>query len=172
MKHSYLLLLLLSACYPVGTETIQDMDVEGYTPVYGDHSRSKIKWMDAQQVENPGKIYIYGHYLLINEVKRGIHIYENADPANPQAIGFIEMIGNTDMAIKDNVLYADHLGSLVALKVEDFATLQELGRLPINNWLTGLPAPSGFHFECIDPSKGLVVAWKKQTLHNPDCYAN
>lgn len=170
MKNWHLLFLLLSACYP--TEYRQNEIVEGYIPVYGEQSRSEIKLLASQEVQNPGKIYLYKHYLLINELKRGIHIYDNTDPAKPKTVGFIEMIGNTDMAIKDNVLYADHLGSLVALKVEDFTTLQELGRLPINNWLAGLPPPSGSYFECIDVSRGLVVGWKKQSLKNPDCYAN
>ena len=171
MKNCYLLLLLLlSACYPIASR--QDEMVEGYVPVYGDHSRTQITLLTPQQVQNPGKIYLYNHYLLINELKRGIHIYDNTDPAKPQTVGFIEMIGNTDMAIKNNVLYADHLGSLVALKIEDFTTLQELGRLPINNWLAGLPPPSGSYFECIDANRRLVIGWKKQSLNNPDCYAN
>lgn len=168
-SHYYCFLLCLSACFPV--EPVENENAEGYVPLYGEPSRAEIKMLAPITVQNPGKIYLYQNYLLINELNRGIHVYDNGNVREPKALGFIEIIGNTDMTIKDNILYADHMGSLVALKTDDFVTLQELGRLPINNWLAGLPPPSGFHFECIDTYKGIVIGWKKQTLTNPDCYA-
>jgi hypothetical protein len=33
-----------------------------------------------QELENPGKIYLYGDYLLINEPTKGIHILDNTNP--------------------------------------------------------------------------------------------
>lgn len=163
------ILLLLTACLPIDPE--QEKIVEGYSPVYGSQATTEIKLLSARPVTSPGKIYTYGSYLLINEVNKGIHIYNNSNPSKPLSVGFIEMIGNTDMAVKENILYADHMGSLVALKVDDFTTLQEMGRLPISNWLLGVPPPSGSHFECIVPENGLVVGWKKKTMTNPECYA-
>ncbi len=170
MKSRYLwICCLFMACDPI--DSVNQEVVEGYVPIYGERTRQDITWQDPASVKNPGKIYLYNQYLLINEIQKGIHVYDNSDQTQPQPLGFIEIIGNTDMIIRNEVLYVDHLGSLVALRTEDFTTLQELGRLPINNWLAGLPPPAGFHFECIDASLGMVIGWKKQTLTNPDCYA-
>lgn len=168
----FMLFLFFTGCYIEPTSADGDsMPIEGYRPVYGTPDRSEITFLQPQSIENPGKIYRYGKYLLVNEQKKGIHLFDNTDPQAPLNIGFIQMLGNTDMAIKDGVLYADHLGSLVALTTDDFTTVQEKGRLPLRNWNLGMPPPAGFHFECVDPAKGLVVSWKKVELKNPQCYA-
>ncbi len=169
-KLSILILTLLMSCYPEFTPRL-DFNTEGYTPVYAAPSAAEIKLLPPQVVKNPGKIYVYRSYLLVNEVKRGIHIFNNINPSDPQPVGFIEILGNTDMAIKDNVLYADHMGNLVALKTEDFSTLEKTGELPISRWQYGVPPPGGFYFECVNEANGIVVSWKKTTLKNPDCYA-
>lgn len=151
----------------------QDLIVEGYVPIYATTlSQGEIELTEAQSVKNPGKIYIYDHYLLINEVNKGIHVYDNSTPELPVPLGFIALPGNREMAIRNNVLYADAMGELLAISITDFSTLIELGRLPIANWLLGIPAPAQSYFECIDASKGFVIEWKKQELKNPDCYAH
>ena len=53
----------------------------------------------AKEIENPGKIYIYNNYLLINEPSKGIHIYDNKNPSNPINLSFIPIEGNVDLAI-------------------------------------------------------------------------
>jgi hypothetical protein len=171
MKKLSLLLipLIFSACYNVHTE---DLITEGYVPVYDDPIASEVRLLSSRPIKNPGKIYLYQHFLLVNERDRGIHIFDNTDPANPVPMAFAEILGNSDMAIKNNVLFANHFGNLVALQANNFSTLQKIGELPINSWLLGVPPPSGFYFECVNESVGLVVSWKKQTLTNPKCYAH
>lgn len=150
----------------------QDLIVEGYVPVYGTTPlQGEIELSEARSVKDPGKIYIYNQYLLINEINKGIHVYDNSTPEQPVALGFIALAGNQEMAIRNNVLYADAMGELLAINIADFNTLIEVGRLPIANWLLGMPAPTQSYFECIDASKGYVTGWKKQELKNPDCYA-
>lgn len=70
-------------------------------------------------MESYGKIYIYQDYLFINEPLQGVHIYDNTNPRSPKAIGFINIPGNADMAIKNNTLYAD---SYVDMLVFDLST--------------------------------------------------
>lgn len=164
------ILLLFTEC--VDTDPPFDQGyVDGYSPVYGAQSIADIALQGPSEVNIPGKIYIYGKYLLVNESGKGIHIFNNEDPGNPQNLGFIQMMGNSDMAIKDGILYADHAGDLVALSIHDFSFIEEKGRLSLDDWNLGAPPPAGFYFECVDPDKGLVIAWKKVTLKNPDCYA-
>ena len=145
--------------------------IPAYVPVYGAASASEIVMTSPQTVTEPGKIHVYGKYLLVNEKMKGIHIFDNTNPADPLNIGFLQMLGNSDMAIRNDVLYADHLGNLVALTTSDFTTIEETGRLPLRNWLKGVPPPSHSYFECVDPDKGLVVDWKRTNIKNPRCYA-
>ena len=166
----FLLLILLTGCFPE-PEAESSEPVTGYRPVYGPQTDSEILMTGTRAVEDPGKIYVYGPYLLVNEKKKGIHVFDNSNPAEPVNLGFLRLLGNTDMAIKDDVLYADHVGQLVALTINDFTNVVEQGRLPLRNWNVGLPPPPGFYFECVNPDKGLVIGWKQAELKNAQCYA-
>jgi len=165
------LTLSLAGCFipPEGEGT--DLKTQGYRPVYGSQELAEIALVNSRQVKNPGKIYRYKSFLLVNEIQEGIHVFENVDPKNPVAIGFIQITGNSDMAIKEDVLYADHMGNLVALTIDNFNTITKAGSLPLENWHLGIPPPAGFHFECIDESNGIVIHWTKAELINPGCYA-
>lgn len=166
-----LLLVVATGCTLGDLEFNESQNVTGYVPVYGSVAAMDIAMTSPRAVEDPGKIYLYGKYLLVNEKKKGIHVFDNTNPQQPENLGFLQMLGNSDMAIKDGLLYADHMGNLVALTVNDFGTMEERGRLPLRNWNKGIPPPPGFHFECIDPEKGLVVNWISAELKNPRCYA-
>ncbi|MFM8738918.1 MAG: hypothetical protein ACKOC0_01795, partial [Cytophagales bacterium] len=99
------ILLHVSSCfYPYSGIS----NVEGYTPIYGDKSRAGISFKSVSMVlNNPGKIYVYNKYLFVNEVDLGVHVFDNSDPSAPKDLGFIEILGNRDIAIKDNVIFAD-----------------------------------------------------------------
>jgi hypothetical protein len=163
-----MLVLIGVSCVPQDVEFVQ---TDGYIPVYGTAEASAVKWLGARAVNNPGKIYVYGQYLLINETGQGIHVYDNGDISSPTPVGFIQILGNTDMAIKDNRLYADHMGDLLHISISSFSELKEEGRLPLQEWNLGLPPPANSYFECVDASRGIVIAWKKATLSTHDCYA-
>ena len=163
-------LLLATGCIPEVAP--EDQIVMGYEPVYSSAATPAIRRLPPQTVKKPGKIYQYGSYLLVNEVNQGIHIFDNADKTQPLAIAFYEIVGNSDMAIKDSVLFADHMGNLVALKTSsNFTSFQSLGSLPIHEWLLGVPPPPGSHFKCVDSKEGLVIDWRSVELINPACYA-
>jgi hypothetical protein len=167
----FLFFLFLAGCY-IEPEYVGNNPEIGYRPVYGSAAESAVAFMEPRQVDHPGKIYVYGKYLLVNEQKKGIHVFDNINPASPLNIGFLQLLGNTDMAIKDDILYADHLGNLVALTTNDFQTIEEEGRLPLRNWNLGIPPPRGFNFECVDPDKGIVVSWVTTSeTKNLKCYA-
>jgi hypothetical protein len=90
-----------------------------YTPIF--ISTAEIR-QDAviavsRDLEKPGKIYFYNNYIFINELREGIHIIDNADPSAPQNLGFIEIKGNVDIAVKDNMLFADNYMDLLAIDI-------------------------------------------------------
>ena len=167
----FLLALTLAGCIIPPDDENTPFNTMGYRPVYGSQELKEIQLVESRQVKNPGKIYVYKSFLLVNEKQEGIHVFDNTDTKDPKPVGFIQIIGNSDMAIQDNVLYADHMGNLVALTIDNFNAIAKAGSLPLENWHLGLPPPAGFHFECIDESRGIVIQWAKAELKNPGCYA-
>lgn len=90
--------------------------------------RSGVKTLPAQNLENPGKIYVKDNYLFINEVKKGIHVIDNTNPSFPKAISFISILGNVDIAVKGNILYADSYTDFVALDISNPNNVKEVSR--------------------------------------------
>jgi len=90
-----------------------------WEPVYRtkDEVRANIKNNPAQEIQRPGKIYIRGNYIFLNEIDRGIHIIDNTNKSAPKNIAFIDIPGNMDMAVKGNILYADFYTDLVAIDI-------------------------------------------------------
>ena len=122
LLHSWLLpvfafILLFSGC-------IKDKISKTYQimrPVYADKAVvfANIKAGPAQQLGKAGKIFIRGNYLFINEVDKGIHIYDNSNPNSPRAVSFISIPGNIEVAVSGHYLYADMYSDLVTVDIGD-----------------------------------------------------
>ena len=100
-----------------------------FTPISEVRSQPFGFTTGAQPMENPGKIYYYQNMLLINELGKGVHVFDNHDPANPTPVVFIEMPGNVDMAIRNDVLYLDSYIDLVSVDVSDWNQPKYMGRM-------------------------------------------
>ena len=120
------LLIILSACTDKVFETFT-----ANSPIYlsYDQLRSSVKMSAPRELNNPGKIYFKDQYIFINEKMAGVHVFDVSNPADPQNKGFIEIPGNVDIAIKDNILYADSYVDLVSIDVSDFSKIAEKGRI-------------------------------------------
>jgi hypothetical protein len=111
-----------------------------FRPVYKTKTevRTNIRSNAPRQVERPGKLYIRGNYIFLTEIDRGIHVIDNANPANPQNVAFIDIPGNMDMAVKGNILYADLYTDLVALDITNPSGVKlehvEEGVFPHRRW--------------------------------------
>lgn len=81
--------------------------------------RANVKSNAPQKIAKPGKLYIKGNFIFLNEIEKGIHIIDNTNPAIPQNIGFIDIPGNVDIAVKGNILYADLYSDLVTIDIGD-----------------------------------------------------
>lgn len=143
-----------------------------YRPVYLSTTELRtLQVLDPQPLRSPGKIYVKDLYLLVGETGRGIHVIDNADPANPRKLVFISIPGNSDFAIKDNTLYANNGPDLVAYDISNLQTIRQTRRIE-----NVLPAPQNYpdlrnvRFECVDPAKGYVVRWEAAPVSNPQCY--
>ncbi|REG81361.1 LVIVD repeat-containing protein [Algoriphagus antarcticus] len=130
----YSLLFLLSILV---FSSCQDDVTTSYTyrtmmPVYLEMSdvRARIITTEpAQPLDNPGKIYIYGDYLFINEPTKGIHILNNSNPAAPINLSFIPIAGNVDMAVNGKILYADNYVDLLAFDISTISKIKLVKRV-------------------------------------------
>ncbi|MEQ9188163.1 MAG: hypothetical protein RLP15_10550 [Cryomorphaceae bacterium] len=175
LKLSFLsaaLLMVASSCQKV-TQTTR---YTANTPQYLSYEdlRSSIHNENEQKLERPGKIFLYNSMILINEFEKGIHIYDNSNPSAPSHIGFINIPGNVDIALRDNVLYVDSYVDLVAIDISDPSNAREIGRA--NDALSyTIPSQMDWTYPVarIDRTKGVVtgfeVAEVEETCENQEC---
>lgn len=115
--------------------------------------RQSVKSSSATDLKDVGKIYYKAPYIFVSEVNKGIHVIDNTNPSSPQNVAFIQVPGNLDIAVKDNVLYADNFIDLVAIDISDPKNVKEIWRdqevFPQRNYQgwTG------------DATKGVVTDW-------------
>lgn len=60
---------------------------ENYVPVYMTRAEleGSVKYLDGERgMSDPGKIYVYGDRIFVNEKYRGVHVIDNSDPYNPR----------------------------------------------------------------------------------------
>ena len=160
-------IIMFSGCTDSVVETMTYMINE---PVFMSEEafrKSVVVTPEPQPISKYGKMCFYEGYIYIAESEKGIHIIDNIDPANPQNVGFIEMIGNADLAIRNGKLYADALIDLVWFDISDPAKPELEGRLE-NVFSQYMPLPLtdneyGIDYSlCYDEKgiKGLIVGWE------------
>ncbi|QIL77039.1 LVIVD repeat-containing protein [Hymenobacter sp. HDW8] len=126
----------------------------------------------AQAMHNTGKIYLRGRYVFVNERYEGVHIIDNQNPKNPRIISFLRIPGNVDIAIKDNLLYADNGPDLVTIDISNPLAVNVVSR--VRDAFRELPIPGQFlHPDCYTtkrPDNTVVVGWQKKevaVVNNP-----
>ncbi|MBL7767090.1 MAG: hypothetical protein JNJ58_13400 [Chitinophagaceae bacterium] len=162
-----LLLFGLVACVEKTPKSIT-----GYAPVYGDTATTLlIQSEPARPIVHGGKIYQYQNYTFQIENGEGIHIINSSNPANPQKIGFIRVGGCSEISIRNNILYTDNHQDLVAINISNINQVSVASR--VERVFPGInqsyPPYNGVWFECVDPSKGIVIGWTEKLLVNPKC---
>ena len=159
-----LALISLTGCKDTVTEMVTYKINE---PIFmsAETFRSSVKVNSVPQtIVNYGKMCFYQGYLYISESEKGIHIIDNRNPANPQIIGFIELLGNADLSIRNGLLYADSFIDLVWFDIANPALPTLKGRLE-NVFTTALPKMEnnyGFDYNAtyFIENKGVVVGWE------------
>ena len=128
------------------------------TPVYKEKTEvyANIKSNAPRAVESPGKIFMYGNYIFLNDIDKGVHVIDNSNPASPVLKAFINIPGNLDIAVKGNTLYADLYGDLVVVDITN--PLQANFVKHINNVFPERTYGNGF---VADTSK-IIVNWVKR----------
>lgn len=164
MKKIYKLLVmvftlsLLHSCWWRNERETPQMPSETYDPVI--ISRAELQNISLQApkptVKN-AKIYIKDQYIFVNDSKKGFHIIDNSNPSQPQKLKFLNALGSTDVAIRNNVLYINQARDLVALQINP-ATSEVKVLKRIENIFPALRAPNGQTVNVKDNQ--VVIDWK------------
>lgn len=133
------------------------------SPVYMtfENLRNAVKSTAPRNLVNPGKIYFKDGYIFVNEKLKGVHIIDNRQPQNPQKTAFIEIPGNVDIAIKDNILFADSYVDMVAIDISNISQPVEVSRVKdIFPYTTPELKNSDYPMAKIEKEKGVVIDWE------------
>lgn len=162
---AFLLIIGLSACDKVIEERLYTANVPIYMSYEELRAADAVESSSAQALENPGKIYVYNDYLLINESRKGIHVIDNSNPSSPQKISFIMIPGNVDISVKSNILYADSYTDLLAIDISDPSQIILTSRTHDAFTQAYYPAPDPrYPIAKLDPEKGVVIGWKVEEV--------
>lgn len=157
--------VLISMLMDCGYEPYEPFSA--YKPILMDREEleNSISFTGEQEMINAGKIYLKGNTIYINEKYKGIHVIDNTDPSNPKKTGFIVIPGCIDMAMKDDILFADNSIDLISINVADGPS-----QLTVTKRLIGifpeLAAPDNRMLQSQylvenRPENTLIVGWEK-----------
>jgi hypothetical protein len=139
-----------------------------YEPVYitSAQLKAQVEVQPPHTLKELGRIYFKDGYLFINEKGNGIHVIDNRNPSSPQAISFLHIPGNYDLAIANQTLYADSYVDLVAFDISDITNIKEVNRIGslFNHYQSmGMQVAS---------EKGILVDWQVNenvTVYKTEC---
>lgn len=133
-----------------------------YEPIYMSRTEldNSLQLKPAREIINSGKIYVVNNLLFVGEKHEGFHVFDNANPRNPIKVKFIQLFGTTDLAIRDNVVYANQSTDLVALEFDlDNESLKLTKR--IKNTFPELRSPDGY-VATGRVEDNVVIGWKSK----------
>ena len=162
--------IILASC-----EDSSYKEYKGNAPVYltFEDLRTSVKTEQNVELTNPGKMYFKDNYIFIVEELKGIHVFDNTDPASPVKKTFVDVPGVVDISVSGYIMYADSYVDLVVLDVQNIDNIHEVGRVkdifPYTVPPTGNDYPMGY----IDQKKGVVKEWdvkiiKEKVYSNPN----
>ncbi len=172
------LIVLLSSCWDFASRpTNNPRKVLGYKPVYStDSSLFRVEALGPQPVQFAGKIYVKDKLIFQNDLGSGVHIIDNTNPAAATRIGFIRVLGNSEMSIKGNYMYVNSFSDLVVIDISNWQNALEVKRIRQAFYIGGgshfIPLPEhGVYFECPGYyTNKTQTGWVKDTVSTYSCY--
>jgi len=156
-----ILFISLASMSLIGCQKYKDKEVYANVPVYMDYSafRESFSFEKDVAINGAGNIFVYNQYIFLSEEDKGIHVIDNTNPANPIPTGFMNIPGNTQMAVKGTYLYANSYIDLLVINISDMNNPDEVNRLrDVFEYST--PAIND-KYPCANvyKDKGVVVGW-------------
>jgi len=166
IKYVTLLIIMMAALTACNDRTTEYITYEANVPVYMSYDKFRASFEKSAPIEisHPGKMYFKDGYLFVNEYGKGIHVIDNSNPANPEKVAFYEIMGNVDMAISGNILFADSYIDLLAIDITDIENPVEIDR--IENVFPEI-VPEGdlwYPYAMVDKSQGVIIDWEVRKI--------
>lgn len=137
-----------------------------YTPVYqtrADFEKRIVATADSVPLLNMGKLMVQGNYKYVTDVNRGVHIYDDTDPAHPKKVAFINIPGTLDIALKNHTLLANAYSALVAIDITTPTEAKLQSLLP-----NAFPPIYVGNAPIMDSVGNVAIAWRLDTIET--CY--
>ncbi len=109
------------------------------------------------QFGQAGKIWYDQGFLYVNVVNEGVVVINNYNPKSPRKVGFVQIQGNVDLAMKGTVMFANNNQDLVAVDISDLKNVKELAR--ISNVFTHRNRGSQWNTNGSDNNPNMI-AWR------------
>lgn len=168
LRHTFYKLLPIATAFFLLTSCFKDSGTKTYkiyTPIFQttQQVRASVKNDAPKPINSVGKMVLIGNYIYLNEPQKGIHIIDNTNPTNPINKAFINIPGNENLAIKDNILFADCFTDLMAIDVSN------PNNIVTKNFINNLfPERSNINGFSVDSGK-VIVDWQvRDTTINID----
>ena len=157
------LLLIIFAALALGScKKYKNKEVYANVPVYMDYDsfRSSFSFEVGVPITGAGNIFVYNQFIFLSEEDKGIHIINNSNNADPIVQGFMNIPGNTQMAVKGNYLYANSFIDLLVIDLSDINNPQLVNRIKdVFEYAT--PAINDtYPVADVHKDRGVVVSWK------------
>ena len=170
-------ILFLLVIFGLVMTSCQDKTMQTFmanVPVYMSYEelRSPLTVSGGKELMQPGKIYFKDQFIYINEYQKGIHVVDLSDPENPTPKAFIEIPGNVDMAIRNNVLFADNYVDLLLIDISNPVQPLEIKRIEKLFEYVIPPYDEQYPLDEIDQEKGVILSYEvkeitREIFHNP-----
>ena len=125
-----------------------------------DEMRKPVKSTAGWAIQTAGKIYIKDNYLFVNEKYKGIHVFDNSNPASPINLAFLDIPGNVDLAVRGNFLYADNYVDLIVIDISNLNSPVEVARIKDIFPYTIPETTEAYPISNIDQQQGVIVGWQ------------
>lgn len=146
----------------VGCKKYKNKEVYANVPIYMDYAsfRQSFSFEEGVPIMGAGNIFVYNQFIFLSEEDKGIHVIDNTHPSSPEVKGFMNIPGNTQMAVKGNYLYANSYIDLLVIDLSDMSAPKEVNRLR-DVFEFSTPAIND-EYPCADvhTDKGVVIGWK------------
>lgn len=144
----------------------------GQKPVYEQlSSLGKFSIETPRPILNGSKSVFYKNYLFLIDEQQGVHVIDFNSPSNPVSLKFIKILGNLDISISNDLLYADSGPHLLVLDISNMSNITLKYKLE-NQFKPTVISPPAYrgYFECYDASKGWIVGWETGYVESVKCY--
>ncbi|MDT0691439.1 hypothetical protein RM549_16705 [Salegentibacter sp. F188] len=124
--------------------------------------RASVKIQEPRVITEAGKIYSYKDYVFVNDKYQGVHVIDNRDPYAPKKIRYINIPRNLDIAVKNDMLYADSGMDLVVFDISSIENIKQVERVKdvFSNNNFNIPSEAMFVDDMdFDPAQEVILGY-------------